>query len=73
MEIFILKDLIEKGQRLFKLDYAGTSAKKESNLEICEDTQSSFSFFCPQYSCLELVLVSACLHKCVVQYLKMHC
>lgn len=60
MEIFILKDLIEKGQRLFKLDYAGTSAKKESNLEICEDTQSSFSFFLPP-----VFLPRACFSLCM--------
>lgn len=46
-EMFILKDITVKGQCLFKLEYTGTSAKKKSNLEICEDTQSSFSCFAP--------------------------
>lgn len=65
IEMFILKHIMVKGQHLFKLENAGTAAKKELNLEICEDTQSYFSFFSPQYSCLEVVLVSTCLHKCL--------
>lgn len=68
-EMFVLKHIIVKGCALFKLEYVGTSAKKDSTLEICEDTVSYFSFFPPVF------LPRACFSLCMSAqiYLKMQC